>query len=190
MTASQDKILAIRAAHPEHGKRMSRFDRTIDRIEAREDWRSGYGQKGGLGPNTGKKAVKFLCPHPLGIQRADEVKITNNKFIPEMTALLEDLGKKVIGWEPGGNFSPGTIRQLWMDDNGRTTGGNKIRFIDSRHLYLNHMDPLETVVTIFNRKIGNKEQGDASMLGGTICMWHDRAVAKDECRLPWNACFC
>ena len=75
MTASQDKILAIRAAHPEHGKRMSRFDRTIDRIEAREDWRSGYGQKGGLGPNTGKKAVKFLCPHPLGIQRADEVKI-------------------------------------------------------------------------------------------------------------------
>ena len=120
---------------------------------------------------------------------ADEVKITNNKFIPEMTALLEDLGKKVIGWEPGGNFSPGTIRQLWMDDNGRTTGGNKIRFIDSRHLYLNHMDPLETVVTIFNRKIGNKEQGDASMLGGTICMWHDRAVAKEEDVLKMNAVY-
>jgi hexosaminidase len=47
---------------------------------------------------------------------ADEVKITNQNFIPEVTALLHSLGKKVIGWEPGGNFDNKTIRQLWMDD--------------------------------------------------------------------------
>ncbi len=35
---------------------------------------------------------------------ADEVKITNKKFIPEVTAYIENLGKKVIGWQPGGNF--------------------------------------------------------------------------------------
>lgn len=31
----------------------------------KKSWQSGYGMKGGLGPNTGKKAVKFTCQHPL-----------------------------------------------------------------------------------------------------------------------------
>jgi N-acetyl-beta-hexosaminidase len=31
---------------------------------------------------------------------ADEVKISNKNFVPEVTALLESLGKKVIGWQP------------------------------------------------------------------------------------------
>ena len=47
---------------------------------------------------------------------ADEVKIINKNFVPEITAYSESAGKKIIGWEPGGNFNPNTIRQLWMDD--------------------------------------------------------------------------
>jgi lysophospholipase L1-like esterase len=117
---------------------------------------------------------------------ADEVKITNKNFVPEVTAYIESLGKKVIGWQPGGNFTERTIRQLWMDDNAHHTSGNQIQFIDSRHLYLNHMDPLEAVTTIFNRKIADKEKGDATTLGGTICMWPDRAVAKEEAVLQMN----
>lgn len=111
---------------------------------------------------------------------ADEVRITNKNFVPEVTAYIESLGKKVIGWQPGGNFTNSTIRQLWMDDNAHHTSNNQVQFVDSRHLYLNHMDPLEAVTTIFNRKIADKEKGDATTLGGTICMWHDRAVAKEE----------
>lgn len=111
---------------------------------------------------------------------ADEVKITNQSFVPEVTAYIESLGKKVIGWEPGGNFSESTIRQLWMDDRGALSDAKRIQYIDSRHLYLNHMDPLESVVTIFNRRIGNHERGNASILGGTICMWHDRAIANED----------
>lgn len=111
---------------------------------------------------------------------ADEVKITNKNFVPEVTTYIESLGKKVIGWQPGGNFTQSTLRQLWMDDNAHHTTNNQIQFIDSRHLYLNHMDPLEAVTTIFNRRIADKEKGDAVTLGGTICMWHDRAVAKEE----------
>ncbi|HMU47339.1 MAG TPA: family 20 glycosylhydrolase [Chitinophagaceae bacterium] len=117
---------------------------------------------------------------------ADEVKITNKNFVPEITAYIESLGKKVIGWQPGGNFTESTIRQLWMDDNVHQTSNNQIRFIDSRHLYLNHMDPLEAVTTIFNRRIADKEKGDATTLGGTICMWPDRAVAKEEDVLRMN----
>lgn len=117
---------------------------------------------------------------------ADEVKITNKNFVPEVTAYIESFGKKVIGWQPGGNFSNSTIRQLWMDDNAHLSSNNEIQFIDSRHLYLNHMDPLEAVTTIFNRKIADKEKGDATTLGGTICMWHDRAVSKEEDILAMN----
>lgn len=117
---------------------------------------------------------------------ADEVKITNQAFVPEVTRFIESMGKKVIGWQPGGNFSNSTLRQLWMDDNAHLSSNNQIQFIDSRHLYLNHMDPLEAVTTIFHRKIGDKEKGDASLLGGTICMWHDRAVAKEDDVLRMN----
>lgn len=117
---------------------------------------------------------------------ADEVKITNEKFVPDVTTLLKSLGKKVIGWEPGGNFSAEVIRQLWMDDHGKIAGNSNIRYIDSRHLYLNHMDPLESVVTIFNRQICNKTNGDDAALGGTLCTWHDRAPGAEEDILRMN----
>ncbi|HRF25631.1 MAG TPA: beta-N-acetylhexosaminidase, partial [Chitinophagaceae bacterium] len=42
---------------------------------------------------------------------ADEVKITNKNFVPEITNYIESFGKKVIGWQPGGNFTNSTIRQ-------------------------------------------------------------------------------
>lgn len=117
---------------------------------------------------------------------ADEVKITNKNFIPEVTRYIESFGKKIIGWQPGGNFITNTIRQLWMDDNAHLSAGINTKFIDSRHLYLNHMDPLESVVTIFNRRIGDREKADSQVMGGTICMWHDRAVAKEDDILKMN----
>lgn len=117
---------------------------------------------------------------------ADEVRITNANFLPEVTATLEKLNKKIIGWEPGGNFTEGTIRQLWMEEATKVSRNKNIRYIDSRHLYLNHMDPLESVVTIFNRKIANLDQGNENALGGIICNWPDRRVAKAEDALIQN----
>ena len=117
---------------------------------------------------------------------ADEVKITNKNFLPEISAYIGSFGKKIIGWEPGGNFTDETIRQLWMDDNALLSSKANIQFVDSRHLYLNHMDPLESVVTIFNRKIAGKDKGDQSVLGGTICMWPDRRVEQGEDVLKMN----
>lgn len=117
---------------------------------------------------------------------ADEVKITNPNFIPEVTKYIQSFGKKVIGWQPGGNFLDSTIRQLWMDDLGKITNDKQLQYIDSRHLYLNHMDPLEAVTTIFNRQLANRNQGDANALGAVICTWHDRAVAMQEDVLNMN----
>ena len=117
---------------------------------------------------------------------ADEVKITNPNFIPEITKHIQSFGKKVIGWQPGGNFLDNTIRQLWMDDLGKITNDKQVQYIDSRHLYLNHMDPLESVTTIFNRQLANRNRGDDNALGAIICTWHDRAVATQEDVLKMN----
>lgn len=107
---------------------------------------------------------------------ADEVKITNKNFLPGVIDFINSYHKKMIGWEPGGNFTDDVIRQLWMDDAANLSKKNNLKLIDSRHLYLNHMDPLEAVTTLFFRKIGNKENGDSNLLGATLCMWPDRSV--------------
>ncbi|SFH00777.1 family 20 glycosylhydrolase [Pedobacter insulae] len=120
---------------------------------------------------------------------ADEVKITNKNFLPEILALLKSLNKKVVGWEPGGNFDESTIRQLWMDDAGLTSGKTKIQYIDSRHLYVNHMDPLESVVTIFNRQLADVDTGNETALGATLCVWPDRAVAHESDILRMNGVY-
>ena len=109
----------------------------------------------------------------------DEVKITNQKFLPEMTALVHSKGVKTMGWSPGGNIGSETIRQLWMDDKGHKETST-MQFIDSRHLYINHMDPLESVTTIFNRQIGDVDKGNASMLGAILCNWPDRKVEFED----------
>lgn len=139
-----------------------------------------------------KKILKEFCETydvPYIHIGADEVKITNKNFIPEVTACIESFGKKVIGWQPGGNFTDNTIRQLWMDDNASVSANKNIRYIDSRHLYLNHMDPLESVVTLFNRKICDKEKGDVAAMGATLCMWHDRSVTTENDILRMNAVY-
>lgn len=120
---------------------------------------------------------------------ADEVKITNKNFVPEISSYIESFGIKVIGWEPGGNFNASTIRQLWMDDAGLTSGKNKIQYIDSRHLYLNHIDPLESVVTIFFRQLADVDEGNAEALGATLCLWPDRAIAKENDAIEMNAVY-
>ena len=117
---------------------------------------------------------------------ADEVKITNQKFLPEVIALTESLGKKVIGWEPGGNFTDRVIRQLWMEGATKVSKNKNIKYIDSRHLYLNHMDPLESVVTIFNRQICNLTEGNENALGGIVCVWNDRALENGDDVMKMN----
>ncbi|MGV3504924.1 MAG: family 20 glycosylhydrolase [Adhaeribacter sp.] len=113
----------------------------------------------------------------------DEVKITNPAFLPEVSQLLHQLGKKTIGWDPGGNLAPATIRQLWMSEGPIQQG---LTYLDSRHLYLNHMDPLESVTTIFNRQLGDRQAGDDQVLGATLCVWNDRRLNKEEEVLQMN----
>lgn len=109
---------------------------------------------------------------------SDEVRIVNQSFIPNISRYVQSMGKKIIGWQPGGNYINYTIRQLWLDDLGKVSGDAQIQYIDSRHLYINHLDPLESVTSFYNRQISNKEKGDSNAIGAIVCLWNDRKVSK------------
>ena len=108
----------------------------------------------------------------------DEVKISNKNFMTEITRYVERLGYETIGWQPGSNLMPQTKRQLWMGGPEVIKEAGESVFIDSKHLYINHMDPMETVVTLFHRKIGEQDKEHKNLIGATLCSWPDRAVNK------------
>lgn len=120
---------------------------------------------------------------------ADEVKITNPEFLPRITQYLESRGVQVLGWHPGGKLGANVWRQLW----GREVSppGDNVRGvrIDSRNLYLNHMDPLESVVHIYNKRILDVERGSKLDLGATLCLWNDRRLRRGEDNLRHNAVY-
>ncbi len=116
----------------------------------------------------------------------DEVKITNKQFLPEIAKLLRSLNKKVMAWDPGGNVPEGTILQMW---NGDKKPKNKFHSVDSRHLYLNHFDPLDGVVATFNHQVCDAAKGDENKLGAILCNWPDRRVSKEEDLINMNAVY-
>jgi hypothetical protein len=109
---------------------------------------------------------------------ADEVKITNEKFLPEICRLIQQYKKTVIGWAPGGNYDDRTIHQLWKDE-GDQNVNKPGKYIDSRFLYISDFDPMNSVVTIFNRQIGEKLHGNPDLLGAEFCLWSDRRVEQE-----------
>ena len=116
----------------------------------------------------------------------DEVRITNKNFLPQMAAVLKLNRKKVIAWDPGGDVPEGTILQMW---NGKTNPKNNYPSIDSRHLYLNHFDPIDGVVATFNHQICDTVSGDQYKLGATLCNWPDRNVSKESDLINMNAVY-
>lgn len=116
----------------------------------------------------------------------DEVKITNPDFLPEICALLKKLHKKIVAWDPGGNVPEGTILQMW---NGSTIPKKTMPSLDSRHLYVNHHDPIDAVVSVFNHLICDVRNGDSLHLGAISCVWPDRRVSQQEDILRMNPVF-
>ena len=107
---------------------------------------------------------------------ADEVKIHNRNFVPAVVSFIEAKGVKAIGWSPGGNYPETVIRQLWSAAEKSEIDNPKVAKIDSRNLYINHMDPLESVVSIFYHRIldSDSDNNDEHLLGGELCLWNDR----------------
>lgn len=116
----------------------------------------------------------------------DEVKITYKNFLGEMAQLLQSLGKTVIAWDPGGQLPEGSFLQMW---NAHTKPRIKFPAIDSRHLYLNHFDPLEAVSATFKHIICDTNTGSFERKGATLCLWPDRRVSNENDIIRMNAVY-
>lgn len=116
----------------------------------------------------------------------DEVKITNKQFLPEMIRVVRSYGKEVVGWRPGGNLDDQVIQQLWTGNPKPLPG---IKTVDSRHLYINHNDPLSGVIKTFNHKICDVDNGDDEHLGAILCAWPDRRVANENDIIRMNGVY-
>ena len=136
-----------------------------------------------------KNILNELCEElnvPMIHIGGDEVVISNVDFLPTMTKLLLAKNKKVVAWNPGGNLPGGTTLQMW---NGKTKPQLNHPSIDSRHLYLNHFDPIDGVVATFNHKICDVDTGNAVYLGATLCNWPDRNVSNEIDLIKMNAVY-
>ncbi len=117
---------------------------------------------------------------------ADEVRIQNEAFIPTVVDFLEKKGVTVVGWQPGGNYPDTVWRQLWSDDNAHSSDAVGAVQIDSRNLYINHIDALEVVPLLFNHMICDVPQEEGLKKGATLCLWNDRRLRRGEDNLTHN----
>lgn len=118
---------------------------------------------------------------------ADEVKITNEKFLPELTKLIRGYKKKVIAWSPGSTHDSLIINHLWGDGEGIKDASQK--YIDSEASYISDFDPSNSVVTLFNRQLGGRLHSDSTLLGAEFCVWADRKVRTEFDLVNMNAVF-
>ncbi len=136
-----------------------------------------------------KNILEELCDTydlPIVHIGGDEVHITNQNFLTDMAAVLHSRGKKVVAWDPGGTLPNGTYLQMW---NGNIKPKINYPAIDSRNLYLNHLDPLDGVVSTFNHQICDTTTGSSNKIGATLCLWPDRRVNNENEMIKMNAVY-
>ena len=106
---------------------------------------------------------------------ADEVKVENPQFLPQMADLVRNHGKQILVWRPG-NLPPGkVITQLWGDKNLETLS---LPALESRHDYVNHMDPFDGPLRVWSIAPCGKTEGDTTVLGGILCHWPDNNAGE------------
>ena len=114
---------------------------------------------------------------------SDEVRIPNPKeFIQRMTNRVKANNRKVMVWNPGLPPAPGTIEQMWREDNTRGVRSSDNPYVDSYGGYLNNYDVYSLVQRYFFQQICNKPEGDSTALGGIVCLWPDVRV-DDKSRI-------
>jgi hexosaminidase len=107
---------------------------------------------------------------------SDEVRIENPDFIPEMAKVVRARGREVVLWRPGGPLDGDAVYQLWHS--GAFEPGETV--IDSRDLYMNHLDWFSGVPHAFARRVCDSSTGDETRLGVISCLWPDRRVADEH----------
>lgn len=106
---------------------------------------------------------------------SDEVHIKMKEFVPATLARAKAAGKTPIIWSPGAVVRDSeVVLQLWAK-----AGLPKVnRYIDSRYVYTNHMDPSEAPSQAFVQ-LASVPRTDGKALGAILCNWPDHVI-EDE----------
>lgn len=111
---------------------------------------------------------------------SDEVHLRNPKFLDHFADLVRSRGRRVVVWRPGGVPKGELVTQAWSaggKPNGPLPG---MSWLDSRHNYVNHMDPFDGPCRILNLAVCDRPAGDARALGGILCHWPDINAGAQE----------
>ena len=118
---------------------------------------------------------------------SDEVRIPNPKeFIRRMTDRVLANQRRVMVWNPGLPPAPGTIEQLWREDNTKGVRTSSNPYVDSYFGYLNNYDVYSLVQRYFFQQICNRPVGDTAALGGIVCLWPDVRV-EDKTKIALHS---
>ncbi len=118
----------------------------------------------------------------------DEVRFTNPTFADEMVAHTRGLGKKVISWNPGWNYSEGEIdlTHMWSYRGHPTPG---VPAVDLRFHYINHFDAYADLVSLFRSNIYGHKRAEDGIVGVEIGLWNDRYVADEASMIAQNSLY-
>lgn len=135
----------------------------------------------GMQTDDGVRVLKELVdewveifPGPWFHLGTDEVGLTRETFVEEMTKYVRAKGKMTISWHHGLHPYDGkTIHQCWNAER----ANNPI--IDSVG-YINTDDPIMQVRNYFFRQYCQVAKEDDNNLGGILCYWPDEPVVNED----------
>lgn len=126
---------------------------------------------------------KEKCPYfHIG---SDEIHIKEPAgFMKWVEGFVSKYDRQMMAWDPGLPASQTTIRQIWNEADGANSGAAQKPgpYVDSFVGYLNYYDPIVYTNRAFLHTPCMREQGDATALGGILCLWNDVNV-DDKTRI-------
>lgn len=154
---------------------------------------TGYGMQ----TPEGKRILLDILREAAGLFRGewfhigtDETAFRDSTLVPDAVSLLRSLGKKVISWNPGWEYSSRDeidLTQLWSY-RGRPTPG--VPYIDCRFHYINHFDSFSDVVDLQSSTVYGRASGEEDgARGAIVALWNDRMVEPEERIVVENALY-
>ena len=116
------------------------------------------------------------------VRHKDE--FVNADYLPALHKAVQDNGREVIGWWKGMHIKGDTkqIQQTWA----QYRPLSKIRHIDSRSNYVNHLEALDFAVRMYFQQPCRVAHGDEQQLGGILAHWPDTLVDDQNLTLTNN----
>lgn len=119
----------------------------------------------------------------IGTDEAHGNEVVSKETLKAYFDAISECGRTAIRWQPGMSVpgEKGVVQQLWTG-RGRSHATDGAEYIDSLENYLNHLDPLESIMTMFFKKTGTLFP-KAKPLGGILCSWPDLYMEHERAHL-------